>query len=164
MGETQSHPSTCKREEETANQLEVIEALGLVLGEDTRSLDAWRNIALETGRSWNDVVLEQLVIKCTRRHSSGGIFGAESLPSDLSPEEKRGVTSSIHCLAVVFERISRRNQDFDFDAALRFVTFCVDQVRRRIVERGDVAVLKALEVADIPGGAPPDYSTHSAAA
>jgi hypothetical protein len=170
MRETQGSPSTFKRGADAADQLDgadaadqldVAEALGLILGEDTRSLEALRDMAVETGRSWNDVVLEQLV---SRRHGSEGILGADSLPSDLNLEEKRAIASSIHRLAVVLQRINRRHQDFDFDAALRFVTFCVDQVRRKIMEGGEAAVLKALDAADIAGSAPPDCSTHGAAA
>jgi hypothetical protein len=165
MGEMQSPPSSCRREQDAAaNQLEVTEALGLILGEDTRSLAALRDIASETGRGWNDVVLERLVMKWARTHSPEGIFGANSLPSDLNLEEKRTITSSIHRLAIVFERINRRHQDFDFDAALRFVAFCVDQVRGKIAEGGEAAVLQALEAAEIPGGAPPDCAMHGAAA
>ena len=164
IAEIQSHPSNNMREEKIANPLQVIEALGPILGVDARSLNAWRDAALETGRSWTDVVLEQLVMNAARSQGSAEIFGADSLPSDLPSDEKRAVTSSIYRLAVTFDRIKQRDQDFDFDAALRFVTFCVDQVGRKLKEGGEAAVLRALEAAEIPGGAPPEFSPHGAAA
>jgi hypothetical protein len=164
MAEMQSHPSSNMRAEEIANPVEVIEALGPILGADARSLNAWRDAALETGRSWTDVVLEQLVMNAARSQSSAEILGADPLPSDLPSDEKRAVTSSIYRLAVTFDRIKQRDQHFDFDAALRFVTFCVDQVGRRLTEGGEAAVLKALEAAEIPGSAPPEFSQHGAAA
>jgi hypothetical protein len=152
MAEAQSHPSSGRRDEVIANPAEVTEALGPILDEDARALAALREVALETGRSWGDVVLEQLVAKFERRQSSGGIFGAYALPSDLKAEEKQAITSAIHSLAVVFERIERRDQGFDFDAALRFVTFCIDQVRRKMTEAGE----GALEAAAIAAATPPD--------
>lgn len=163
IAEAQSHASDSARAE-AANHLEVTEALGLVLGEDTRSLSAWRDAALETGRSWTDVVLEQLVTRSHASRSACDAFGVSSLPADLNPEEKRAITSAIYRLAVIFVRINRRHQDFDFDGALRFVTFCVDQVGRKISEGGEMALLKAVEVAEIPDSAPPDHAMHGTAA
>ena len=154
MAEALSHPPSSRRDETIANPAEVTDALGPILGEDARALAALREVALETGRSWGDVVLEQLVAKFERRQSSGGIFGAYALSSDLEAEEKQAITSAIHSLAVVFERIERRDQGFDFDAALRFVAFCVDQVRRKITEAGEGA--PALEAAAIAAAPPPD--------
>jgi hypothetical protein len=164
MAETQCHPSSDMRDEKAANPAEVIEALGPILGADARSLGAWRNAALETGRSWTDVVLEQLVMQAAQGQGSAEIFGASSLPSDLPSDEKRAVTSAIYRLAVIFDRIKRRDRDFDPDAALRFAMFCVDQVGRRLIEGGESAVLRALEVAEIADAPLPDFSPRDAAA